>query len=291
MKKILRRIGIGLAIVLILLVIAGFALMHSGKSKATATVTVSGLIESAPSDSASLARGLHLSHTHVCRDCHGQSFEGKVFAEAPPFRIVAPNLTSGQGGVASRYRTIQDWDRAIRYGVRPDGTALLVMPSRAFHHLSDADAGALIALLQSLPPVDNVLPEREIKPLGQVLLATGGIDIASEVHTAPDRKPAPPYGATPEYGGYIVSNLCAYCHGEDLGGGPALDPSTPPPPSLAASSAWPLDAFATAIRTGVTPDGRQLNGLMMPLVSFSQFTDEEIQALHGYIQGHFATPM
>ncbi|MEZ4702973.1 MAG: cytochrome c [Rhodothermales bacterium] len=291
MKKLLKWVGIVVAVALVLVAITGFMLMQSGKSKAMERFEVTGLLESAPSDSATLARGLHIAQTRVCHDCHGEALEGKVFADAPPFRMVAPNLTSGKGGVAASYRSISDWDRSIRYGVRPNGTALLIMPARAFHHLSDTDAAALIAYVRSMPPVDNELPAREIRPLGNVLLGAGALDIAMEVRTQPARKAAPPEGATPEYGEYIIDSLCAYCHGDDLGGGPALEPGTPPPPSLAAASAWPLDQFATAIRTGIAPGGRQLNAQLMPTMAFSHFTDQEIEAVHRYLQQHFGTSM
>ncbi|MDZ4701870.1 MAG: c-type cytochrome [Rhodothermales bacterium] len=163
--------------------------MVNGASKITSTYEVTGVLEEVAADSAALALGKHLSEINACRDCHGASFEGRVFADAPPFLMVAPNLTSGEGGVGGRYG-VEDWDRAIRYGVRPDGTSLLIMPARTFHNLTDTDAASLIAYLQSLPPVDNVLPPREIRPLGRVLLGSGAMDVAMEVHTSPDRAPA-----------------------------------------------------------------------------------------------------
>jgi cytochrome c553 len=291
MKKLVKWVGIVVAALLLVAVISGSVLWTSAKSKIAATYSVTGLLENVPTDSLALARGEHLTHTHVCRDCHGESLQGKVFADVPPFRIVAPNLTSGKGGVAPRYQGVADWDRSIRYGIRPNGTALVVMPSKAFHRLSDSDAASLIAYLRSMPPVDNELPTREIKPLGMMLVGAGAIDAAAEVNTEPANVMAPPAGATAEYGKYIVATLCSYCHGDDLQGGPALDPETPPPPALAAASVWPLDQFATALRTGITPDGRQLNALMMPIISFSHFTDDEIAAIHLYLQDHFASSL
>ena len=45
---------------------------------------------------------------------------------------------------------------AIRKGKRPDGSDLSgVMPSASFSRLTDEDAFAIAAFLQSLPPVNN----------------------------------------------------------------------------------------------------------------------------------------
>src|SRR5690606_27734055 len=95
-----------------------------------------------PTDSASIARGAHLARTNGCTDCHAANLAGQVFVDAPPFRIVASNLTAGAGGVGGRY-SAEDFDRAIRHGLRPDGSPLLIMPSAAFHRLADEDAAAL----------------------------------------------------------------------------------------------------------------------------------------------------
>ncbi len=289
MKTFLKWVGIGVAVLLVLLVIGGTTMLLSGKSKMQTTFEVTGLLQEVPSDSATIAYGKHLSQIHACQDCHGDAFEGKVFADAPPFLMVAPNLTGGAGGVGERY-TVADWDRSIRYGVRPDGTSLLLMPARTFHNLSDEDAGALIAYLQALPPVDNTLPAREIRPLGQLLLGGGALDIAMEVHTAPNRKAAPPAGATAEYGAYVGSITCVYCHGADLNGGPPIEPGTPPVPSLSAASGWTYELFTRAMREGIAPEDRELAPIM-PSRAYKFMTDTELRALHAYLNAHFSTGM
>ena len=54
-----------------------------------------------PKDSASIARGQHLSRAiSKCVECHGDDLGGQlVFDGLPMARVVAPNLTSGRGGV------------------------------------------------------------------------------------------------------------------------------------------------------------------------------------------------
>jgi mono/diheme cytochrome c family protein len=127
-----------------------------------------------PTDAASIARGRHLvSAVTMCAACHSANLAapdlaGNLFLDIPPAQLNAPNLTHGEGGVGEHY-SAADWERAIRHGVRPDGSPLLFMPTANFYHLSDADLGAIIAYIQSLPAVDNRQPASQIYPLGRAL--------------------------------------------------------------------------------------------------------------------------
>src|SRR5262245_39702076 len=91
-----------------------------------------------PTDSAALARGRHLVVAGgKCMDCDDQGVKGKVFIEDPIFgRLVTSNLTTGKGGVLGNYTDAQ-LARAIRHGVKPDGTPVLFMPSQEFSHFTD----------------------------------------------------------------------------------------------------------------------------------------------------------
>ena len=144
---------------------------------------------------------------------------GRVFLDNPVIgRIATTNLTSGKGGVGNELSDA-DWVRAIRHGVRPDGKPLLIMPAGEFYYLSDADLGAVIAYLKSLPPVDNELPANKIGPLFRVAMTFMDVVVLpAEVidHTAP-RPISPEVGVTVEYGKYLAIT-CTSCHG----------PSAPP---------------------------------------------------------------
>src|SRR5690554_4173112 len=152
--KALKWLGITLGGLVALVLLAGGALYFVGDKKVGQTYSIETANLTISSDSASIARGAHVAAINGCRDCHGADLSGQVFVDAPPFRIVASNLTSGEGGVGARYSDA-DWDRAIRHGVRPDGRAVFIMPSAAYHNLSDDDTAALIAYLKSVAPVDN----------------------------------------------------------------------------------------------------------------------------------------
>ena len=122
-----------LRIVAVLLVLAAScaAVVYAlTESRLTQTYEVVAETVMIPTDDASLARGRHVAIISGCVDCHGDNLAGRVFFEnAMIGRFVASNLTAGKGGVGARFSD-QDWIRAIRHGVRPDGKPLLVMPSK-----------------------------------------------------------------------------------------------------------------------------------------------------------------
>lgn len=111
-----------------------------------------------------------------CVGCHssngqlpmtGQDF----FAHdtGPPVGTLwAPNLTPTHLEAWSDGEII----RAIREGIGRDGRSLLIMPSAAFHNLSDADVLAVVAYLRAQPAAGEPTPPRQINVLGAILAAT-----------------------------------------------------------------------------------------------------------------------
>lgn len=85
--------------------------------------------------------------------------------------IPTPNLTTGKG--QSTRWILQDWVRAIRHGVGPDGRALFIMPSKKFQYMSDEDLGAIVADIESRRGVDNQLPEKRVEFVGRVMVGAG----------------------------------------------------------------------------------------------------------------------
>ena len=280
MSTVLKWAGRIVAGLFALVVVAGAVLYARGTSVVKKTYAVQTASLTIATDSASLARGKHLADINGCTDCHGADLSGQVFADAPPFLISAANLTSGRGGLGGMY-TAEDFDRAIRHGIKKDGKPVVIMPSLAFHNLSDDDAAAIIGYVQSVPPVDNELPASQLRFLGTMLAGTV-LDLEMEVRTDAARsKAAPPAGATREYGEYLTSITCAYCHGADLGGieTPPI-PGSPPSPSLAGAGQWPLEAFRNTLRTGVRPNGDSLAVDFMPITFTKMMTDDELEAIH-----------
>jgi mono/diheme cytochrome c family protein len=242
-------------------------------------------------DAETVKRGRHIAVTRGCVDCHTESFGGSVFIDAPPVaRLFASNLTSGDGGVGRVYKD-EDWDRATRHGVRPDGRPLLFMPSHEFYPISDDDFGALVTYLKSLPPVDNPPAKNQVGPLGRVLFVAGQMHLvpAELINHAGTRPTAPAAGATAAYGAYLATG-CVGCHGDGLSGGkiPGAPPEFAIPTNITPDPAtgigkWTEQDFFRALREGKRPDGSDINPFM-PWKNFSQMTDDEIRAIWLYLQ-------
>jgi len=273
--------------VLLLGLLVGGALYLRGRSVVRTSPDVPVDMQSATPDSAALARGKHLSHTMGCRHCHGENLGGRVFADPPPFRLVAANLTGGEGGIAAAYSEA-DWGRAIRHGIGPDKQPLLAMPSVSFHRLSDADTRALIAYLQQAPDVDNDLPATRIRPVGYILMGAGQIDPDRNVVEDEHHPAHVPVGETVEYGHYLYGAACQHCHRQDLEGGRHPDPNGPNVPGLEAKDEWTYGAFARATMTGIAVDGDSLRDRWMPWSAFSHLRRSEMKALYRYVESQTA---
>ena len=293
MRAIIKWGGLIIGGLLLILILVAGGMYAVGGTNIERTYEVPALAQLAVTgDSAQVARGAHLASIYGCGDCHGENLAGSVVEDAPPFRIVAANLTAGAGGIGSRYG-VEDWDRAIRHGVKPDGRSVLIMPSAAFHSIADADVAALIAYLQTVEPVDNELPPTTFKPLGRVLAAAPMKPMLDfEVRAEPARADRPEPGPTVEYGAYLAG-VCAYCHGQNMEGmlEPPGPPGVPPAPSLVAAGKWSLDEFKHTLRTGETPGGRMLDPKFMPLALTKAMTDEELEALYSYFTSLTDTPV
>ncbi len=279
MKPTLKWIARILGGLVVVLLIAGFTMFMIGGSNAGKTYELPDVVLNVSDDSSSVAHGAHLANTLGCTDCHAEDLSGQELFDAPPFRVVAPNLTpAGLGG----QRTDAQLEHTIRHGVAGDGTSVIIMPSAAFHGLADEDVSALISYIRSVSPIENNPGTTEIKLMGK-LLSVGPFDPGFEVNLDASPTAKPEAGITSEYGAYLFGTVCHYCHGEN-GQGMEVPPipESPPAPSLAAAGNWPLDQFISTIRTGVTPAGRQIDNDFMPFEVFGQMTDAELAALHAY---------
>jgi len=230
-------------------------------------------------------RGRHLaSAVLACTDCHGADLGGAPFVSGGIGRVAAPNLTSA--GIGHAF-TDTDFERAIRHGVAPDGTRLYFMPSAAYAALSDADLRDVIAYVRSVPGVDRPTPPREFGFGGRMLAVTHTLPAAADHidQTAPHPAFEQP-AATAAYGKYLAAIAgCFECHGPDLAGGHYGPHGTPRAANLtpAALGTWSQAQFATALRDGRDPNGRQLDPYM-PSKAFAGMNDREIAALYTFLK-------
>jgi cytochrome c553 len=231
-----------------------------------------------PRDAGTIAEGERFARILGCYGgCHGAQLEGAVVSSAPGVaEIVAPNLTA----VLPAYSDAE-LARAIRHGVRRDGTGLFAMPSEAFVHLADEDLLALTAFLRRQPRSAHDPGRTRVGPLGRLWLVSGWL--APVPATLDHAQPRLPRGGAADpvaRGRYLAQVACAECHGRTLQGG--MDGRAP---SLAVAAVYADEAFRHLLRTGETPGRRDL--FVMDDVArarFAWFTDAEIEALHLYLR-------
>ena len=161
---------------------------------------------------ASVERGEYLVRGPAgCGNCHtplgaegprmDQELAGRIVEDGPAFTAVAANLTP-----ASRIAGWSDADlaRAIREGIRPDGSLIgPPMPFSQYRGLSDDDLASIVMFLRTLAPVASELPASTYRiPLPPAW----GPPVVSVS--------APPAGVTVEYGAYLAGPVahCMECH-------------------------------------------------------------------------------
>jgi cytochrome c553 len=288
-NRALKILGIilGSIVGLIVIVIGGIYFLSGNHLKRKYSVNLPAL--TIGNDSATVERGRHLVTGRLgCTGCHGEDLAGTVVVDAQPFgRFVASNLTTGNGGVGKSYGEM-DYVRAIRDGIRPDGTPLVFMPSEAYAALSGEDLADAVAYIRSMPPVDKVLPKSVAGPIGRMLIVSGkGALVSAEVIDHTDTYVTmPPPGPTVEYGHYLVSSGgCPVCHGPDLAGGKYAGPPEAPPArniTPAGIGEWSEADFLRVFREGKRPNGTPIQ--FMPWQSMGRMTDDELRAIYLYLK-------
>ena len=287
MKKVFKWIGIVLGSLIGLALITFAALVLMGNSHINRTYKFPPSNLTVPTDAESIARGQHFVQT-LCEGCHGADLSGinNWFNGGPVGTIDSANLTSGEGGVGKTF-TDEDYVRAIRHGVDPQGKPTFMPGVLSTSKMSDEDLAAIIAYVRSAPPVDHVTNGKKFGPLGKILLALKQVQFPAEIVSHEVHVTAPPPGVTVEYGAYIVdTHDCRVCHGQNMNGGKFPDPTkkiiTPNLTPSGDLSTWTEADFINTIRTGVTPHGHQLTD-NMPWKDFRNMNDDELKAVWLYL--------
>jgi mono/diheme cytochrome c family protein len=237
-----------------------------------------------PTDAASLARGKHLvENVTNCRDCHGKDLGGHQVFDGGFLigRVRGPNLTSGKGGAGARYSDA-DWVRALKHGLRQEGTPLIFMPSGAFSKLPASDMGAIIAYMKTVPPVDREMPGVAAGPLGRLIVLQEPNYVPARIidHAKPLAAAAPvDLVARGEQLASIAG--CRSCHSSDLVGGQGPDPGAANLTPVGIGG-WTKEDFFRTLRTGRTPDNRAL-AESMPR-ALGNMSDEELDAIWAYLE-------
>ena len=291
-RRVLRWTARGAAGLLVLFLVAGAVIYGLSERRLNRRFEAPNHPLAIATDSATLAKGARLVAARGCIECHGAGLSGNVIIDNPIIgRVVPANLTRGAGGRGAALEPA-DWERAIRHGVRRDGSALLVMPAAEFKDMTDEDVSAIIAYGRSLPAKNSQLPSQYVGPVGRLLLLSGAADIVPAEKVEPRARHMARIESvvTPEFGRYIASG-CVGCHGPTYSGGkiPGMPPETPParnltPDMKSGIGEWSEAQFVHALREGKRPDGSAIRAEFMPIKVTSQMTDTELKAVYAYLR-------
>ena len=229
-----------------------------------------------PVAGADVKDGERLAHMDGCFACHGQQLTGRVLFTGPfGTKLVAPNLTR-----VVRKQSDAQLATVIRYGIRPDGTTLINMPSTRFLASSDQDIAAIIAYLRTLQPLPDATPASSWGLGGRVLLAMHFFRVTAESTNTTMRGPRLTPTEPMALGRYLTQSQCATCHGRNLKG----DPEESSPDLRFSLKHYSQDVFERFFTTGV---GRRGHGtrVMTPLIKsqFHYLTGADVDALYRYL--------
>lgn len=220
----------------------------------------------------------------VCTECHGEDLAGKtIIAGFPMGRVTGSNLTT-----LSHYEPV-DWVRAVRHGVKPDGTAILLMPVHDYAGLTEQDLGDMVVYLESLRPREREVKPIRLGPVGRMLVKKGewayhGLEVDHEAPVPQDQ------GARGAYLARVGS--CMGCHAGGVGKGfgpgqPRSSNITPHPED--GIGAWSQADFDRVMREGVGPDGEPVDPFM-PWQAYASWPQEDLDALFTWLMAQEPRP-
>lgn len=222
-----------------------------------------------------VAEGERLARAFGCyRGCHGRTMQGAVLEQGPLLgRVVAPNLTTA----IDRY-SLSEFEAIVRQGVKPDGTSVFHMPSTSFASMTDPDFMAIASFIRDYTIQVDHQPPAEFGLLARIRLLSG--TLRAEAALRHDRPWSPGFEADPpRLGEYLARNACAECHGRELRGGPAGEPSLD---IVRRYDRWEFTRF---MQTGLAFGERDLGAKSQLMKQrYSGFTEDEIEALYAFLR-------
>jgi len=220
-------------------------------------------------------RGAYVAAVAGCATCHGKDLSGGKEAPLGAGVWRASNLTPSALGTWTKAEIIA----AIRDGVRPDGTRLApIMPYEAYHHMTDADADAVVAYLRRKEPVAKTVARSENLPMTPPEL--GPVD-----RTDPDDAVG--------HGRYLATLMhCFGCHGADGSGGMAfaIAGKTTIAPNITSDTRtgiglWSEAAIIRAVRNMRDDHDHAIHPPMsLYAADWARLTDRDAHALALYVQ-------
>ena len=247
----------------------------------------------------SVERGDYLVNSIMgCGNCHtpagpqgfdtSKALSGRLVDDSPAMHAVSANITPGG--------PVKDWTdeqfmKAIREGIRPDGTLIgPPMPFEVYGGISDDDLASIVAYLRSVPAVEN---DPGVSKYNIPLPPAWGPPITTVA--------AVPEGVTVEYGAYLAGPLghCTVCHTPQMengqfdfanrlgAGGMAF---AGPGGTVVAANITPTglsgytdEQLATLITHGTRPNGSVLSP-PMPTYFLASLRPDDVKALILYLR-------
>ncbi len=248
-------------------------------------------------------RGLYVSKAAGCVGCHtetrpnAQPYAGGRALDTPFGTFFGPNITPHPRAGIGRWSE-QDFIRAMRLGVRPDGAHYYpAFPYTSFTKITDPDLRDLWAYLRSLPPSSRASQPHDLKLYVRSRFPLWGW---KQLFFSPGPfVPDPSRNAILNRGAYLVQALghCGECHTPRnwLGApkkdrflaGAKLGEKTKAPNLTPTRLKKLSDAeLKDILRTGMTADGDVLSESMAEVVqnTTSQLEPQDLDALIAYLR-------
>ncbi len=309
--KIVKRIFLGLLVVVILAVGGVFAYLYGALPKVgpAADLTVTPTPEL-------IARGEYMAnHVTGCIDCHSNRDINKYSCPLVPG-------THGMGGflfdenfgvpgkLYSRNITpagIRDWTdgelaRAITAGVSKDGHPLFpLMPYFSFAQMSKEDLRAIISYIRTLEPIENIPPDRSLNfPMNLI------VRMIPEEPQMSETAPSP--SDTVAYGKYLATiAACSDCHTPMVKGQYVMDSAFAggyefrlrtgvcrsaniTPDDETGIGLWSKESFLARFQAARSEDFKNIvvegsdKNTVMPWIPLSGMTDEDLGAIYAYLR-------
>jgi len=264
----------------------------------------------ASTDSAVIARGeylvfgpAHCGECHVDLEGYKRAVKGERVAlsggyefKLPFGKVYSKNITNDMETGIGRYSD-GEIARTIRYGVKPDGHAMI--PFMNYQEMSDDDLEAVISYLRTTTPVKKEIPANSWNLMGKGVMTffikpVGPVNTPAKV-VLPD--------TTASYGEYLTTAIsnCKVCHteldfrtgqsiGEPFAGGNKFESSTLEPgvfmmsPNLTPDketgriSSWTEEVFIKRFR-----EGKLYEESPMPWGPYMNFSDADLKAIYAYL--------
>jgi mono/diheme cytochrome c family protein len=275
MHRVLRWGGIVLAGFLALVLIALISVYLVSEIILDRTYNVAAASFHVATSPSELARGKRLVTLFRCQQCHDRDLSGGLL-----FDDLGSKVYSGNIPLFVKSASVSDFDRALRHGLRTNGTSMLIMPAESYQYMRDDEAAVLLAYLRSLKPHGSPQPAPELSLIVRFGLVAG--IFKTTAREIADVQPAIDLGSRYAAGRHLATLACGTCHTPSLSGRPEGPPFVTPDLVLVAS--YERADFFKFMRTGKAAGDRELPIMSATARSlFSHFTDEEVGEIYDYL--------